>query len=1104
MNRLVLSGLRMKRPASSAARWLRPLLLGLLAASASVHAIQPESEFDPKPKLTRAFLAPELQVQAELSDTVILSERSSNYPAATNFLRRHPGTWEMRWDRRADRPNLIQGSGVPLIPGRGNSLSTASLGLRSGEIVDMAVVEARLLDFIAENSDLLKTDGLEFQLDPEGSVAYGEGNTHWFIELAQSKNGVKVQGANLFFRISNGNIVQFGSNLVAPVQADTIPVSRPVKAFDLAFAELAFPAGTQVTEWLEQGELQLLPFAADGKSAGEGFSGADGSGYAHRLAWHFLFRVNGDATTYDLRVDAKTNRVIEVRNFNRNVNAVVDGGIFETVNTLPEVIRPMPFAAVTNGTAKVTDALGIYDYSGGAASVTLDGKFFKMTDTCGSISLSNSTDGNLHLGTDTGTDCGAAGGAGGNGNTRASRNGFYYLTKINRKAVTFLPSNSWIASKVTANMNVNQVCNATWNGTAANFYKSGTSGTTACANTGEIPGVFLHEWGHGMDQNSGGAAGEYGSGEAVGDTFAFLETKDSCIGDGFYSAGTACYNCASTCSGVRDVGAFSTLGAAVVAKPSNVTADASTNCDRWACPYLANGISPYQGPMGYEGHCESYIAGSANWDLAQALVSVHGSTAGWAQMDKIWYASLTPSKSAYQVTAGGKCNAAATVNGCGANNWYTVYLAADDNDGNLANGTPNACRIWDAFNAHGIACGTRPTCSGGGTNVPPVANFTSSSSGLTVSFTDASTDSDGTIASRAWNFGDGGTSTATNPSRTYAAAGTYTVTLTVTDNGGATNTKTASVTVSSGSNVPPVANFTSSTSGLTASFTDSSTDSDGTIASRAWNFGDGGTSTATNPTRTYAAAGTYSVTLTVTDNSGATNTKSASVTVTAPSGNVLTNGVALTGQTGATGSSTFYTMVVPAGASNLKFVTSGGTGDADLYARFGSQPTTTTNDCRSEGSSNAETCTIATAQAGTYYVLVSGYAAYSGLSITGSYTTGGGTVQTYTNTTDYAITDNTTVDSPIVVSGRSGNAPSNASVTVAIVHTYQGDLKVDLVAPDGTLYNIHNRTGAGTDNINKTVTLNLSSELLNGTWNLRVNDNGPGDTGKIDSWSITF
>ena len=97
-------------------------------------------------------------------------------------------------------------------------------------------------------------------------------------------------------------------------------------------------------------------------------------------------------------------------------------------------------------------------------------------------------------------------------------------------------------------------------------------------------------------------------------------------------------------------------------------------------------------------------------------------------------------------------------------------------------------------------------------------------------------------------------------------------------------------------NTSPVANFSSSVNGLTVTFTDSSTDSDGSIASRSWSFGDGTSSTATSPSKTYSAAGTYTVTLTVTDNAGATNTKTASVTVTAPppSGGVLTNGVAKT------------------------------------------------------------------------------------------------------------------------------------------------------------------------------------------------------------------
>ncbi len=310
-----------------------------------------------------------------------------------------------------------------------------------------------------------------------------------------------------------------------------------------------------------------------------------------------------------------------------------------------------------------------------------------------------------------------------------------------------------------------------------------------------------------------------------------------------------------------------------------------------------------------------------------------------------------------------------------------------------------------------------------------------------------------------------------------------------------------------GGNTPPVANFTSSVNGLTVQFTDTSTDSDGSIASRSWNFGDGTSSTETNPSKTYSADGTYTVKLTVTDDDGATNTKTSSVTVGdgGGGGSELENGVPRTGLSGAQGSVQYFTLEVPADATNLKFVTSGGTGDADMYVKFGSQPTTTSYDCRPYLNGNNETCSISNVQAGTYHVMIRGYSAFSGLSLTGSYDTGGGGgTQTYTNGTDYAINDNATVESPISVSGRSGNGLNNTQVQVAIQHTYIGDLKVDLVAPDGSVYVLHNRSGGSANNINKTYTVNLSSESLNGSWKLRVNDNGWWDTGKIDSWSITF
>jgi xanthomonalisin len=231
-------------------------------------------------------------------------------------------------------------------------------------------------------------------------------------------------------------------------------------------------------------------------------------------------------------------------------------------------------------------------------------------------------------------------------------------------------------------------------------------------------------------------------------------------------------------------------------------------------------------------------------------------------------------------------------------------------------------------------------------------------------------------------------------------------------------------------NVPPVANFSDTVSGLTATFTDSSTDSDGTIASRSWNFGDSSTSTATNPSHTYTAAGTYTVTLTVTDNSGATNVKTASVTVSSGGGGgggtVLQNGVALTGQSAAKNAQLAYTVVIPAGATNLVISESGGTGDADLYTKFGSAPTLTSYDCRPYVSGNNESCTVAAPQAGTYYVMLNAYAAFSGVSVKAAWSTGGGggggnVLQNGTPVTGLAATKNNAVNYTMVVPSGASN-----------------------------------------------------------------------------------
>ncbi|RDD85971.1 S8 family peptidase [Streptomyces parvulus] len=124
------------------------------------------------------------------------------------------------------------------------------------------------------------------------------------------------------------------------------------------------------------------------------------------------------------------------------------------------------------------------------------------------------------------------------------------------------------------------------------------------------------------------------------------------------------------------------------------------------------------------------------------------------------------------------------------------------------------------------------------------------------------------------------------------------------------------------------------------------------------------------------------------------------------------------------------------------------------------------------------------------------------------YTGDGGTTppptgDLYENTGDYTIRDNATVESPVTVSGEAGNAPSAMPVQVRIVHSYIGDLQVQLIAPDGTAYTLKAYgTGGSADDIDTTYTVNASSETANGTWKLRVSDNASLDTGRIDAWGL--
>jgi PKD repeat protein len=175
------------------------------------------------------------------------------------------------------------------------------------------------------------------------------------------------------------------------------------------------------------------------------------------------------------------------------------------------------------------------------------------------------------------------------------------------------------------------------------------------------------------------------------------------------------------------------------------------------------------------------------------------------------------------------------------------------------------------------------------TNKIPEAGFTIDletgeiNIGTTITFTDTSTDEDGTIAEWDWDFGDSTTSTEQNPTHSYESLGTYIVTLIVTDDqGNASEEYTMNIDVT---NVPPTAAFSydpmvNLTVNTTITFTDESTIGDANISLWLWDFGDASnTSSEQNPTHMYTEPGTYTVSLTVTDENELEKATAVTITV---------------------------------------------------------------------------------------------------------------------------------------------------------------------------------------------------------------------------------
>jgi hypothetical protein len=566
----------------------------------------------------------------------------------------------------------------------------------------------------------------------------------WQVSIPQVYAGIPVRDARLAATINHGNLVVIGTEVWGDVRGlNPAPTMRAADALQAGFAYAEGRAASDVV--VREPALEIVPVAPPERQDGEAFSGPMGSGYGHRLVWTFVFQRFPDGSRWEVMVDAHSGEVIAFQDLNRYESKQVKGSVYPLSSTgvCPAPVPtqcgamqtgwPMPFADTgLPAPNNFTNSAGVFDFAGEPVTTTLTGRYVGIVDACGAPSETSSA-GTLDLGgINNQHDCQSAGASA--GDTPSARTAFYEVNKLFEQARGWLPANAWLQRRLTTNVNINDTCNAFWNGTSINFYRSGGG----CRNTGELAGLFDHEWGHGLDQNDANGTLSNSS-EAYADIAAIYRLQTSCVGYGFYAAtGGACgqtadgtgfnanedqlggLHCDLDCSGVRD---------ADYLKHNPNTPDT-------ALGFVCGSCQPGTGPCGRQEHCAAAPVRQAAWDLAardlQSPPYNYDSQTAFLVANRIFY------QGSGNVGLWHACACGASSSGCGAGNGYMQWLAADDDDGDLSNGTPHMAALFKAFDRHGIACSSPTPQDGGcpgGPTAPPIVTATAGDSSVALSWT---------------------------------------------------------------------------------------------------------------------------------------------------------------------------------------------------------------------------------------------------------------------------------------------------------------------------------------------------------------------------------
>lgn len=696
-------------------------------------------------RAARQFVRAEMTIKTR---SVPLAEAQAQLPGAAAwdaFRARYGDAVGVFVDARSGVPSNVAG-GIPLLPGDGqdNRVTLDDVGRRLGRAVasvDETVVRDAVRAFTRENAAAFAID--VDQLGEGRAVRVRDG--FWQVSLPQQFRGVPVRYARVLATIKGGNLLLFGAQTWAPVALDTTPRVSPSAALDAAFAAVG---GRTAADELLDTQLEIVPTEAEDPAPGQVLAGGDaGRGYGHRLVWSFRFQRPDELPLWEALVDAHDGGVLSFQDVSDSVRRPMTGRVYSPTNT--EVCPspgncgvtqsvPMPFA--DTGLAppfQATNSAGLFVDHGLPVTTTLSGPYVKIHDACGPTSETAQGTA-LDLSGGTGQhDCDTPPGASA-GNTSAARGTFYELNKLMEMARGWLPDMPFLSQPIPARVNLNSHCNANYNPqqNTLNFFEGGDG----CRNTGEIATIIDHEWGHALDFHD--VAGKSNTSEGFADVAAIYRQGVSCIAHGMFhtsdlgcgqssdgagfnaeesDGGPGAPHCALDCAGVRDAD----------------WARHAHNSPDTALGFVCGSCRDGGGPCGRAVHCAGAPIRQAAWDLVardlQAAPYHLDFNTALILGNRLFYEGSGNVHNWYECNCGH-----GTSGGCAADNGYMQWLAADDDDGNLSDGTPHLAAIRNAFARHGIGC-TFPVGPGGGCAgkpaTAPQVTLTSGSDTVTLSWT---------------------------------------------------------------------------------------------------------------------------------------------------------------------------------------------------------------------------------------------------------------------------------------------------------------------------------------------------------------------------------